>query len=60
MLRCIRGATSHAVGRPSDLSAYQFSQLLAAALEIQTLLGDQLFAMQAHWFWFSLNEHPGP
>jgi hypothetical protein len=28
--------------------------------EMRRLLGDELFSLQAHWFWFSLNEHPGP
>ena len=26
---------------------------------LQSLLGD-LFSLQAHWYWFSLNEAPGP
>lgn len=28
--------------------------------ELGAILGDQLFNLQAHWFYFSLNEHPGP
>jgi len=28
--------------------------------EMRQLLGDDLFSLQAHWFWFTLNEHPGP
>jgi hypothetical protein len=28
--------------------------------ELQRLLGDDLFSLQGHWFWFSLNEAPEP
>jgi hypothetical protein len=28
--------------------------------ELQKALGNQLFSLEAHWFWFSLNEIPGP
>ena len=38
----------------------ELNQVPGRVQEIQTLLGDELFAMQAHWFWPSLNEHPGP
>jgi hypothetical protein len=38
----------------------ELNQVPGRVQEIQTLLRDELFAMQAHWFWFSLNEHPGP
>ena len=38
----------------------ELNQVPGRVQEIQTLLGEELFAMQAHWFWFSLNEHPGP
>jgi hypothetical protein len=27
---------------------------------MRSLLGDELFSLQGHWFHFSLNEHPGP
>jgi hypothetical protein len=23
-------------------------------------LGDELFSLQGHWFWFTMNEQPGP
>jgi len=29
-------------------------------LELQGAMGPELFSLQAHWFFFSLNEHPGP
>jgi hypothetical protein len=28
--------------------------------EMRSLLGDDFFALQGHWFWFTLNEHEGP
>lgn len=28
--------------------------------EMRRLLGEELFSLQGHWFWFTLNEHPGP
>ncbi|MBL8798310.1 MAG: hypothetical protein JNM56_30730 [Planctomycetia bacterium] len=28
--------------------------------ELQRLLGDDLFSLQGHWFWFTLNEAPEP
>jgi hypothetical protein len=28
--------------------------------EMRRLLGEELFGLQAHWFWFTLNERPGP
>jgi len=28
--------------------------------EMRALLGNDLFSMVGHWFWFTLNEHPGP
>lgn len=28
--------------------------------EMRKLLGDEFFSLQGHWFWFSLNERPGP
>ena len=28
--------------------------------EMRQLLGDEIFSLQGHWFWFSLNEHAGP
>jgi hypothetical protein len=28
--------------------------------EMQRLLGEQLFSLQGHWFWFTLNERHGP
>lgn len=28
--------------------------------EMRALLGNDLFSLQGHWFWFTLNEHPGP
>ncbi len=28
--------------------------------ELECLLGNDLFSLQAHWFWFSLNEATGP
>ena len=30
------------------------------AEEMRRLLGDDLFSLIGHWFWFTLNEHPGP
>jgi hypothetical protein len=28
--------------------------------EMRKVLGDELFSLQGHWFWFTLNEHSGP
>jgi hypothetical protein len=28
--------------------------------EMTRVVGDELFSMQGHWFWFTLNEHAGP
>jgi hypothetical protein len=28
--------------------------------ELRRLVGDELFSLQGHWFWFTLNERPGP
>jgi hypothetical protein len=28
--------------------------------QMRELLGDELFGLQGHWFWFTLNERPGP
>jgi len=28
--------------------------------EMRGLLGDELFSLHGHWFWFTLNERPGP
>jgi hypothetical protein len=28
--------------------------------EMRRLLGDELFSLQGHWFWFTLNDRPGP
>jgi len=28
--------------------------------EMQRALGDELFSQQGHWFWFTMNERPGP
>ena len=39
-----------------------YSEIAADPLKMATLkalLGDQLFSLQAHWFWFTLNEAPG-
>ena len=38
----------------------ELNQVPGRVQEIQALLGDELFSMQAHWFWFTLNEHSGP
>jgi hypothetical protein len=27
---------------------------------MRELLGEELFSLQGHWFWFTLNERPGP
>jgi hypothetical protein len=32
----------------------------AKVAELRRLLGDDLFVLSAHWFWFSANEAPGP
>jgi hypothetical protein len=32
----------------------------AKVAELRRLLGDDLFMLSAHWFWFSANEAPGP
>jgi hypothetical protein len=29
-------------------------------IELKRVLGDELFSLSGHWFWFSLNEIPGP
>jgi hypothetical protein len=28
--------------------------------EMRHALGDELFSLQGHWFWFTMNERPGP
>ena len=28
--------------------------------EMKDLLGDEFFSLNGHWFWFSLNDYPGP
>jgi len=28
--------------------------------EMQSLLGNELFSLQGHWFWFTMNEHAAP
>jgi hypothetical protein len=28
--------------------------------EMRQALGDELFSLQGHWFWFTMNERPGP
>ena len=38
----------------------RFADDPAASDEMQRLLGEELFSLQAHWRWFSLNERPGP
>ncbi len=38
----------------------EIAQVPGRAEEMRKLLGDELFSQQAHWFWFTLNEHPGP
>ncbi len=35
-------------------------QVPGRAEEMRSTLGEELFSTQAHWFWFTLNEHPGP
>lgn len=32
----------------------------ARVAEMHELLGDELFHLNGYWYWFSLNEHPGP
>src|SRR5262249_14451502 len=32
----------------------------ARAEELRCLIGERHFSLEAHWFWFSLNERPGP
>ncbi|HLK20854.1 MAG TPA: hypothetical protein VKT81_18005 [Bryobacteraceae bacterium] len=32
----------------------------AKLAEMQAVLGPELFSTKAFWFWFTLNEHPGP
>ena len=41
----------------NDLEINQQSGRVEA---MRNLLGPELFALQAHWFWFSLNERAGP
>ncbi len=36
------------------------NQVPGRAAEMRDLLGDEIFSLQGHWFWFTLNEHPGP
>jgi hypothetical protein len=38
----------------------EINQVPGRASEMRQLLGDELFSLQGHWFWFSLNEHSGP
>jgi len=38
----------------------EINQVPGRCEEMRQLLGDKLFSLQAHWFWFSLNEHSGP
>jgi hypothetical protein len=38
----------------------EINQLSGRTEEMRRLLGNELFSLQAHWFWFTLNEHAGP
>jgi hypothetical protein len=38
----------------------EINQLSGRTEEMRRVLGNELFSLQAHWFWFTLNEHAGP
>jgi hypothetical protein len=38
----------------------EINQVPGRTAEMRELLGDELFSLQGHWFWFTLNQHPGP
>jgi len=38
----------------------EINQAPGRVQEMRDLLGDEMFSLQAHWFWFTLNEHAGP
>ncbi len=38
----------------------EINQIAGRSEEMRGLLGEELFSLQGHWFWFTLNEHPGP
>jgi hypothetical protein len=38
----------------------EFASDAGKAAEMARLLGDEMFRLPAHWFWFSLDEAPGP
>jgi hypothetical protein len=38
----------------------EINQVPGRAAEMRALLGDELFSLLGHWFWFTLNQHPGP
>jgi len=38
----------------------EINQVPGRSTEMLDLLGDELFSLQGHWFWFTLNQHPGP
>lgn len=44
----------------SDHSLHEVFADPARQQEALGLMGDRLFVMQGHWFWFSLNHRPGP
>ena len=38
----------------------ELKQVPGRVQEMRALLGDELFSLEGHWFWFTLNERPGP
>jgi len=38
----------------------ELTQVPGRVEEMRELLGDELFSLQGHWFWFTMNERPGP
>jgi hypothetical protein len=51
------GITLDSADHSHDL---EINQVPGRVEEMRELLGDQIFSLQGDWFWFTLNQHPGP